>query len=115
MQIDVALYGRQIASFIGERHLGQRTLELREGATVRDLLAALGVPAEEVGLVFINAVLHDLPGLHLSLDQVLAGGDHVGLFAADHAWPYHYRGGAPMSPRLEAYLRTHDYLRHSPR
>ncbi len=115
MRIEVAVYGREIAPYVGGKHLAQRWVELREGATLRDLLTALGIPPEKVGLVFINAVLHDLPGLHLSLGDPLHPNDHVGLFAADYVWPYHYRGGAPMSPRLQAYVRSHDYLRHHPR
>lgn len=46
---------------------------LEEGATVRDLAAHLGVPAEEVKLVFAN-------GLSRDLDYVLVDGDDLGLF-----------------------------------
>ena len=46
---------------------------LEEGATVRDLVARIGVPAEEVKLVFAN-------GLACGLDHELADGDDLGLF-----------------------------------
>lgn len=111
--ISLNLYG-PIARAAGGKHLAQLTLEIGESTTIHDLLARFGIPPEETGLVFINAVLHDLPGLHLSLDDPVHDGDHVGIFAADYVWPYQYRGGAPMSPKLAAYTQTHDYLRHRP-
>ena len=114
MNLSVHLYGT-IAQAAGHRHLAILDITLPVGATVGDLLQHLNIPAEEVGMVFINAVLHDLPGLHLSLEDELHPNDHVGIFAANYVWPYQYRGGAPMSPRLQAYTRTHDYLRHQPR
>jgi molybdopterin converting factor small subunit len=43
------------------------------GATVRDLLALLCVPAEEVKLVFAN-------GLSRDLEYVLSDGDDLGIF-----------------------------------
>jgi molybdopterin converting factor small subunit len=48
-------------------------VSLQAGATVRDLAAHLGVPAEEVKLIFAN-------GLSRDLDYVLAEGDDLGLF-----------------------------------
>ncbi|NPA92016.1 MAG: MoaD/ThiS family protein [Chloroflexi bacterium] len=113
MNISVSLYG-PIARVAGGRHLATLNVELPSPAHVRDLLNQLNLDPEEVGLVFINAVLHDLPGLHLSLDEELHDQDHIGLFSAVHVWPYHYRGGAVMSPRLREYMATHDYLRHQP-
>ena len=114
MEIEVALYG-DIAQALGGKHLAQARLTLPGGATMGDLLQQLGLAPERVGLVFINAVLHNLPGLQLFLEDRLQDGDHVGIFAVSYVWPYHYRGGAPMSPRLQAYVSTHEYLRHRPR
>jgi molybdopterin converting factor small subunit len=48
-------------------------VELPEGATVRDLLRHTSVPASEVKIIFVNGLIRDL-------DQVLAGGDELGLF-----------------------------------
>ncbi|HFC09824.1 MAG TPA: hypothetical protein ENJ54_08270 [Chloroflexi bacterium] len=114
MSISLHLYGT-IAQHAGGKHIATLTIPLEGTTTVRELLARFSIPPEETGLVFINAVLHDLPGLHLSLDDPVHDGDHVGIFAADYVWPYQYRGGAPMSSKLAAYTQTHDYLRHRPR
>jgi len=114
MKIEVALYG-SIARKAGGRHLKVLSMELPQGARIRDILDKFNLKPEEIGLVFINAVLHDLPGPHLSLEDEVHDGDHVGIFAEDYVWPYHYRGGAPMSPKLKEYVSTHEYLRHRPK
>jgi sulfur carrier protein ThiS len=113
MKISLHLYGT-IAHALGGRHIAMQELTLGESTTIGNLLKQLGLQPEEIGLVFVNAVLHDLPGLHISLEDEIHDGDHLGIFASTYVWPYHYRGGAPMSPRLAAYTRTHDYLRHHP-
>jgi sulfur carrier protein ThiS len=46
-----------------------------EGATVADVMQALGVPDNEVHIVFVN-------GRHAAKDAVLSPGDQVGLFPA---------------------------------
>lgn len=46
---------------------------LPEGATVADLIGALGLPEEEVKLVFVN-------GRSRQGDQMLLAGDEVGIF-----------------------------------
>jgi molybdopterin synthase sulfur carrier subunit len=48
-------------------------LELPEGATVADLVRQLGLPEEEVKIVFVNALFRDP-------DYVLADGDELGIF-----------------------------------
>jgi molybdopterin converting factor small subunit len=48
-------------------------LELRDGATLRDLLAAIGIPAAETKQCFVNAVGQEL-------DFILHDGDEVGVF-----------------------------------
>ncbi len=47
--------------------------ELRDGATVRDLVDALGLPPAEVRVVFVN-------GRARPMDHVLEHGDEVGIF-----------------------------------
>ena len=48
-------------------------VSVEQGATVRDLLARLNVPAEEVKLVFAN-------GLSRDLEYALSDGDDLGIF-----------------------------------
>jgi molybdopterin converting factor small subunit len=48
-------------------------VELPEAATVRDLLRHTSVPENEVKIIFVNGLIRDL-------DQVLAGGDELGIF-----------------------------------
>ena len=70
MNIEVRLFGglRVYASDRGR----QFTLELPEGATVQDLLAALGIPPGEVWLVSLDETL-------VKDDHVLHDGDRVML------------------------------------
>ncbi len=113
LNLTVSLYG-PIARAGGGHHLASLQVQLPAGSRVRDLLDHLGLRPDDIGLVFINSVLHDLPGLSLSLDDELHDGDRIALFSAFYVWPYHYRGGAKMSPRLREYVTTHEYLRHTP-
>jgi molybdopterin synthase sulfur carrier subunit len=54
--------------------LGQSfSVALPEGATVANLIDELGLPEEEIKLVFVNATYREL-------DYVLSGGDEVGIF-----------------------------------
>jgi molybdopterin synthase sulfur carrier subunit len=48
-------------------------VELPEGATVGDLLHELGLPDDEVKIVFVNALFRDRT-------HVLADGDELGIF-----------------------------------
>ena len=48
-------------------------VELETGSTVGELLAGLGVPVEEVKLVFANGLARDL-------EYVPADGDELGIF-----------------------------------
>jgi sulfur carrier protein ThiS len=50
-------------------------LEVEESASVKEVLHSLGLPLEEVKVVFVN-------GRHASLDQVLGQGDKVAAFPA---------------------------------
>ncbi len=49
------------------------TMELDAGATVAQLIALLGLPAEEIKTVFVNNVIR-------GQDYPLADGDQVGIF-----------------------------------
>ena len=57
-------------------HLGigePMPVELPAGATVGDLIEHLGLPAEQVKIVFVNNVIQ-------GREHPLAGGDGVGIF-----------------------------------
>lgn len=49
------------------------SVELPDGATVEDLLQVLGLPEEEVKIIFVNALFRDP-------DHALANGDELGIF-----------------------------------
>lgn len=48
-------------------------LPIESGQTIREILAAIGLPAEKAKLIFVNGTKGDL-------DTVLKGGERVGLF-----------------------------------
>ncbi len=114
MKVDVALYGN-IARVAGGKFVAQTKVELPGAATLGDLFTKLGLSENEIGIVFVNAVLHNLPGIMVCSDDPLHDGDHVGIFAIDRVWPYQYRDGTQMSPKLQAFVATQGYLRHRPR
>ena len=70
MKVEVRLF----AGFRTGR-FGRRTMDLPEGASLRDLVRQLGIPEEEVSLPLIN-------GRYGDLDRALAGGDVASLFPA---------------------------------
>ena len=111
--IDVALYGG-VARFAGGKFIAETTLDLPEGSTLGDLFAELGLPLEEIGIVFVDAVLHNLPGIMVCENDPLYDGAHVGIFAIDRVWPYQYRDGARVSASLKQKLDEDGYLRHRP-
>jgi molybdopterin converting factor small subunit len=49
------------------------SVELPEGATICDLIQELGLPENEVKLIFVNALFRELA-------HKLADGDEVGIF-----------------------------------
>jgi hypothetical protein len=112
IKIHVSLYG-SLARYQGGRHVAVVEVELPEGACKGDLLAHLGIPNEERGYLFINAVLCDVPGLVTGDGQVLKNGDHVGIFSIDRIWPYQYRDGVRMSQELTEALKIHGAMHHS--
>lgn len=107
--LDLCLYG-SLAQYGGEAaqsFYAQLRPAVPPGTTMRDLLASLGIPLEEKGITFVNAVLTDMPGLHADLDLVLQDGDHIGIFSQTYMWPYQYRFGVRMNPELEEALKQH--------
>ncbi len=48
-------------------------IELPDGASVRDLIQTVGLPEDEVKIVFVNALFRELA-------HQLADGDEVGIF-----------------------------------
>jgi len=112
-KIGVALYGG-IARFAGGKFIAEAEVELPANATLGDLFAELGLPQDEIGIVFVDAVLHNLPGIMVCADDPLSDGAHVGIFAVDRVWPYQYRDGARMSESLRKAVADGGYLRHRP-
>jgi sulfur carrier protein ThiS len=111
IRVQVALYGA-LAKYGGKRHVAQLDVELAEGSTKADLLTKLGVPEEERGYLFVNAVLHEVPGLTTHGPEPLQDGDHIGVFSIQHMYPYQYRDGIPMSPSLREAMKTHGAMHH---
>jgi hypothetical protein len=113
------LYG-PLAKYGGGGPFAHLSIELPDGARMKDLLEILKLPPEEKGITFINSVLSDMPGLAADLECALKDGDRVGVFSTTHMWPYQYRYGARMTPELEKVLREredggmhHSYQDHS--
>lgn len=48
-------------------------VEIDEGTSIRELLAPLNIPARSIKLIFLN-------GVHANGDEILKGGDRVGVF-----------------------------------
>lgn len=112
IRVNVSLYG-SLARLGGAMHVVQLDVTLPRGADKADLLAKLGVPLEERGYLFINAVLCDMPGLITGTEEVLEDKDHVGIFSVGHMWPYQYRDGIPMSPGLQKALQERGAMHHT--
>jgi len=110
--INVTLYG-PLAQVAGGKYIAQKAVELKDGATIRDLLDYFGIPYDQKSYLFINAILCDMPGLLASLDEVLKDEDRVGIFSLQHIWPYQYRDGIRMSETLTETLREHGAMRNT--
>lgn len=111
-KIDIALYG-PIAEALGGKHIAKQDLEIEPGTTLGEVMDRLGVDPDQRGYVFINSILCDVPGLFASRDQLLADGDHVGIFSLVYMWPYQYRDGARMSEALKQALSERGAMRHT--
>jgi hypothetical protein len=110
--IDVALYG-SLAQLAGGKHIASMQVELPEEATKSDLYAKLKIEPDEVGFVFINAILCSMPGVQVELDRPLKEGDHLGIFSTTHMWPYQYRDGIAMTENLKQALDDRGAMHHS--
>jgi hypothetical protein len=110
--LHVSLYG-SLARYRGGKYVAMAEIELPAGACKGDLLAYLGIPEAERGYLFINAGLCDVPGLSTGNGQVLADGDHIGIFSVDRIWPYQYRDGVVMSRDLTEAMKIHGAMHHS--
>ena len=110
--INVSLYG-SLARFGGGRHVAQLNIELHPDTGKAELLQQLGIPENERGYLFINAVLCEVPGISTGANEFLNHGDHVGIFSVDRLYPYQYRDGLPMSDGLRKTLEKHGAMHHS--
>jgi molybdopterin converting factor small subunit len=71
--VEARLYAT-LRRFTPELGLGEAlSLDLEEGTTVGQLVQQLGLPEDEVKVVFVNGISRDG-------DHVLADGDRVGIF-----------------------------------
>ncbi len=107
IQLEVWLYG-PVAQYAGEANQGsyaQLDVALPQGSTLEDLIAHLGLPAEERGITFVNGDLAALPGLDEALVVQLRDGDRVGISHRRSMWPFQYRFGASATPELQETFR----------
>lgn len=112
MIINVSLYG-SLARFGGGQYVAQVNVELTLGSGKVELLDYLGIPENERGYLFINAVLCEVPGISTEANELLNDGDHVGIFSIDRLYPYQYRDGLPVSRGLKEALKEHGAMHHS--
>lgn len=112
MIVDVAIYGK-LSHLMGGKFIATEKIELKDGARIKDLYALIGIDPEETTYVFVNAVLSDMPGMTVALEDELHDGDHVGIFSKGYVWPYQYRDGSVFSERLQAALAERDALHHN--
>jgi hypothetical protein len=110
--VHTTLYG-DIAHCAGGKHIASQEVQLHQDACIKDLLHQLGVPPDERGYLFINAVLYDAPGLYASQQAPLNDGDHVGIFSTTHMWPYQYRDGVRMSEALKKAIQEQGPIRNT--
>lgn len=111
-KVNVSLYG-SLARFGGGRHVAQLDVELEQGAGKAELLKQLGIPENERGYLFINAMLCEVPGISTGANEMLKEGDHVGIFSVDRLYPYQYRDGLPISEGLKKAFQEHGAMHHS--
>jgi hypothetical protein len=112
IEVNVSLYG-SLAKLGGGRHVAQINVRLPSGSCKADLINHLGVPQNERGYLFINAVLCDVPGLTTESTEPLHDGDHIGIFSSDRLWPYQYRDGVRMSEELKKAMQGFGAMHHS--
>lgn len=73
MKVDVYLYAT-LSSYLPEDASGRSvTLEVSEGASIREIVELLNIPKETIKLLFVN-------GIHAQMDTILGEGDRLGVF-----------------------------------
>ncbi|MFO7598532.1 MAG: MoaD/ThiS family protein [Candidatus Desulfacyla sp.] len=72
MKIEFRLYA-SLSRYMPEEWRKSPAVEIREGATVKELLESVKVPLDGVKVIFIN-------GVHARVDAALRDGDRVGVF-----------------------------------
>lgn len=112
IRVNVAIYG-SLARRFGHLAVAQMDLAVEPGATKATLLSQLGINPEERGYLFINAVLHEVPGFFTRDSTPLDPGAHIGIFSVDYMWPYQYRDGVRMSDCLQAELARRGPMHHT--
>jgi hypothetical protein len=112
IKVNVSLYG-SLARFGGGRYVAQFDVELEDGAGKAELVRQLGIPEDERGYLFINALLCEVPGVSTGANELLKEGDHIGIFSVDRLYPYQYRDGLPMSDGLKKTLNERGAMHHS--
>ncbi len=115
--VDVWLYG-PLSIYGGDQNRGSHAhllLQLPEGSKMAQLLEQLGMPLEEKGITFVNGQLTDMPGLAADLEWELREGDRVGLLHRRSMWPFQYRHGASLAPKLQEAMKRREggALHHS--
>lgn len=100
--VDVWLYGTlaRYGDKPEQRSFANLQIRLPEGSTMANLLARLGMHAEERGITFINGQLSAMPGLQPDLGHILHDGDRIGLFDLKSMWPFQYRHGAMLTDEM---------------
>lgn len=112
INVNTCLYG-SLARFGGGKYVAEVAVELKPGSGKVELLDYLGIPDDERGYLFINAVLCEVPGINTGANEVLKDGDHVGIFSKDRVLPFQYRDGLPVSDGLRKTLREHGAMHHT--
>ena len=72
MKVNVKLFAT-LRKYLPSQSNQQLSLELSDGATVRQVLEQLGVPEPQVAFAFINSKRQ-------KLDESLSDGDELGIF-----------------------------------
>lgn len=122
VKIDIWLYGElaQYGDENADSGFANCTIDLIDGASMRDLLDALNLPTEARGITFINGNLSAMPGVQSDLNYKLQDNDRIAFFHQRTMWPYQYRQGAAMFEGFEEEIKRdktkgihHSYERKS--
>ena len=75
MKVELRLFASLSAYMPPGAEDGSNMLQAEDGTTINTLLTQLGVPEEDVKIVFVNGIIS-------KVDDVLHEGDRVGVFPA---------------------------------